>query len=61
MQKFSVMQCLAGTDFVWNVGDEMELSSAEAKRLVEANIIAPIAEKKVETAKKKKKYEKRDN
>lgn len=61
MQKFTVMQCLAGTNFVWNVGDEVQLEGREAKNLVEANIIAPVAETKVETAKKKKKYEKRNN
>lgn len=52
--KIKMLTSMAGADFTWNNGDEVEVSDAEGKRFIEAGIAEPISTApKKETASKK--------
>ena len=36
-----VLQCMAGTGFVYNAGDRVEFEDVEAVRLIDAGIVEP--------------------
>lgn len=44
-----MIQCQAGTDFVRNPGDVVEVSDAEAIRMIEAGIALPVRDNVPET------------
>ncbi|MBX3536442.1 MAG: hypothetical protein KF735_02290 [Chelatococcus sp.] len=59
--KIKMLTSLAGTDFALSPGEETErFSNAEAIRLIEAGMAAPVAKDKVERPTKKPAPEKRD-
>lgn len=49
-----MLTSMAGENFVWNHGDEIEVPDAEGKRFIEAGIAEPVSTApKKETASKK--------
>ena len=48
--KVRLLTCMAGINFVYNAGDEIEFSKDEAMRLIDAKIAEPIRRKRVERA-----------
>jgi hypothetical protein len=44
-----MIQCQAGTDFVRNPGDVLEIPDAEALRMIDAGIAVPLRDGPVET------------
>ena len=51
--KVRMLTSMAGENFVWNHGDEIEVPDAEGKRFIEAGIAEPVVASKKETASKK--------
>mgnify|MGYP001287961313 CR=1 FL=1 len=47
--KVRMIQCQAGVDFVRNPGDVVDVSDAEAGRMIEAGIASPLRDPPVET------------
>lgn len=52
--KVRMLTSMAGENFVWNNGDEIEVPDSEGKRFIEAGIAEPVSTApKKETASKK--------
>lgn len=56
--KVKLLIARAGVDFTQNVGDEIEVSAEEGKRLIEAGQAAPVRSSAPEKAVRKKTAEK---
>lgn len=48
--KIRATQCIAGADWVMNVGDDRDFPDGEAIRFIEAGYAVPVAEAKIERA-----------
>lgn len=51
--KIRLLTSRAGIDFAQNVGDVIEVSKDEAKRMIEDGQAEPVAEKRVDKAEKR--------
>lgn len=56
--KIKLLTSCAGAGFAWSVGDEIEVSDAEAARMIEVGQALPVREAEVEKAARKQRAEK---
>jgi len=56
--KIKMLTAMAGTNFVYNRGDEVEMADDVATRYINAGIAEPVREEKIERAVTKAKVEK---
>jgi hypothetical protein len=48
VKKVKILVSMAGSNFVWQPGDEVEVSAAEARRLIAAGFAAEVKRGKAE-------------